>query len=259
MNYFQEIEIAIALLKVDDDSAVKTALNNAKTAVIASNFATASTELQTALNEVSNLGSSYTTAEKEAITTAIKAAKTVVDELPSQEIEIAIALLKVDDDSAVKTALNNAKTAVIASNFATASTELQTAIDEVSNLDDSSYTTAEKEAITAAITAAKEEIDNGKALLGLWKTSQPFYNRKDLQNNQGSIVGSPSYLNASIEGKGNFHVIEHVLLRPKNFYSNHFLEPYLTNQKDPYSNQITVVCPRWIDPLMKDIDVILSI
>ena len=82
-----------------------------------------------------------------------------LDELLSQEIEIAIALLKVDDDSAVKTALNNAKTAVIASNFATASTELQTAIDEVSSLDNSSYTTAEKEAITTAIKAAKTVAD----------------------------------------------------------------------------------------------------
>ena len=92
-------------------------------------------------------------------------------------------------------------------------------------------------------------IGNENGLEGLWKTVQPFYNRKDLQNNQGSIVGSPSYLVKEVTNdKGTFHVIEHILLRPKNFYSNHFLEPYLTNQKDPYSNQITVVCPRWIDP-----------
>ena len=155
------IRDAVTLLKVNDNSAVKKALNDAKTATIASNFVTASTALQTAIDEVSNLGSSYTNDEKTAITTAITAAKTAVDEsiMPLLKIEIAKALLKVNDNSAVKTALGNAETAVETSNFVEASTELQNALGNVQKLD-SSYTQDEEEVIKAAITAAKTVVDN---------------------------------------------------------------------------------------------------
>ena len=163
----KKITEAINLLKAGDTSAVKTALVAAKTNVKL-DFTTASTELQTAIGEVSNLKSSYTIDEKKAIEDAIKVAKIEVDKslLPLKKITEAINLLKAGDTSAVKTALEGAKTALNTEettgevlDFATAGTELQIAINEISNLG-SSYTDKEKTAITAAITAAKTVIIN---------------------------------------------------------------------------------------------------
>ena len=94
---------------------------------------------------------------------------------------------------------------------------------------------------------------NEQGLEGLWKTIQPFYDRKNLKNNQGLVDGAPLYLETSKNGKGGtFHVVEHILLRPKDVYSLHFLKPPSSTLKDPYSNQITVVCPKWMAPFANE-------
>ena len=160
----EKINAAIDLLKNEDSSAVKTALVEAKTNVTNetdASFEIASLKLQDALGKVSNLGTSYTESEKEAIEDAIKAAKTEVDRvlLPLQKITTAIALLQIGDTSETRTALIEAKTNTVKSDFTAASSTLQKAI----TLDlGSLYTKEAKTAITAAITAAITEVNKVK-------------------------------------------------------------------------------------------------
>ena len=90
-------------------------------------------------------------------------------------------------------------------------------------------------------------------LMGLWKAENTkntttFNNQKDGNVNHGIIEGTPQYQAIGINGMGTFHLVEHILLRPKDAYSSNFLNPSPTFQNDPYSNQITIICPTWTPP-----------
>ncbi len=94
----------------------------------------------------------------------------------------------------------------------------------------------------------KEGILNGDEvdLEGLWKTLQYFRDQKASSNNHGTIEGTPQYQGTN--GMGTFHLVEHILLRPKNAYSSNFLNPSSAFQNDPYSNQMTIICPKLAPP-----------
>lgn len=83
-------------------------------------------------------------------------------------------------------------------------------------------------------------------LEGLWKTLQYFRDQKGSSNNHGIIEGTPQYQGTN--GMGTFHLVEHILLRPKNDSSEHFLTPSFMFDNDPYSNQMTIICPKLAPP-----------
>ncbi len=92
--------------------------------------------------------------------------------LPAQKkIRAAIVLLKHETaiTETIATSLKDAATTLVELNLTATSSTLQTALDEVSNLEESStsYTPDEKIAIANAITAAKTEVENVASTLSL--------------------------------------------------------------------------------------------
>ena len=96
-------------------------------------------------------------------------------------------------------------------------------------------------------------IENDIDLKGLWKaentgSTTTFNDQKDGSVNHGTIEGTPQYQAKGTNGIGTFHLVEHILLRPKNANSLNFLNPSSAFQNDPYSNQMTIICPKLAPP-----------
>ena len=73
-------------------------------------------------------------------------------------------------------------------------------------------------------------IENDIDLKGLWKaenagSTTTFNDQKDRSVNHGIIEDTPHYQAKGTNGIGTFHLVEHILLRPKNANSPNFLNP----------------------------------
>lgn len=96
-------------------------------------------------------------------------------------------------------------------------------------------------------------LENNAHLHGFWKAENAeetttFNNQKNGSVNHVTIEGTPQYQGIGTNNIGTFHLVEHILLRPKNANSLHFLTPSFMFDNDPYSNQMTIICPKLAPP-----------